>query len=281
MTTLAATVHGAASAVHTTPPSPAFYATLALYGIAALFSIGAFTQTPPRWVRVGGALSFALAFFAHAVDIGWRGVEGVHPGYSVREALGFSSWLLVGGYLIWAIRGRLTLLGAFVAPAAMVVLAAARLSPSGEALPGLTWLGRIHISLAALGVALFALATLVAGMYLLEQRNLKRKRFDRVLFRRGVALDSLDTLVYRLVLVGFPIFTASIVLGVVWMAQRGASFARIEYPLALIAWGTFASILVARARGWRGRRSAQLTILGFSVALVVFLIYLLRRAMGA
>ena len=275
-----AMIEGATVAVHTTPPSPAFYVALALYGLAALLSIGAFAQTPPRGIRLGAALALASAFVAHATDIGWRGVEGVHPGYSAREAFGFLAWLITGGYLFWALRGRLTLLGAFVAPLAMVMLAAARLSPSGEALPGLTWLGRIHISLAALGVAIFALATLVAGMYLLEQRNLKRKRFDRVLFKRGVALESLDKLVHRLVLVGFPIFTASIVLGVVWMAQRGASFWRIEYPLALIAWASFAGILIARARGWRGRRSAQLAILGFAVALIVFTIYLVRRAFG-
>ena len=280
MPPLPAMLEGAV-AVHSTPPSPAFYVALALYGLAALLSIGAFAQSPPASVRIGVRVVFALAFLAHAVDIGWRGVEGVHPGYSVREALGFLAWLMVGGYLFWLLRGRLVLLGAFVAPAAMAVLAAARLTPSGEALPELTWLGRIHISLAALGVALFALATLVAAMYLLEERNLKRKRFDRVLFKRGVALESLERLAYRLVLVGFPIFTAAIVLGVIWMAQRGAGFARIEYPLALIAWSTFAGILVARARGWRGRRSAQLTIIGFSVALGVFLIYLVRRALGA
>ncbi len=269
------------AAVHTTAPSAAFYVALVLYGAAALLGVGAFSASPPRWVHIAGPVAMGLAFLAHAGDISFRAFEGVHPGYSVREALGFLSWVIVGGYLCFAVRGRLTLLGAFVAPAAMAVLAAARLSPSGDALVGLTLLGRIHIALAALGVALFALATLVAGMYLLEERNLKRKRFDRVLFRRGVALERLDALVHRLVFVGFPIFTASIVLGVAWMAERQASFLRIEYPLALVAWATFASLLVVRARGWRGRRSAQLTIVGFSVALVVFLIYLVRRALGA
>lgn len=276
----AAEIPAAVSAAHTAPPSLAFYLALALYGVAALVGAGAFAQSPPRWIHLAAPIAMGLAFLAHAADISLRALEGVHPGYSVREALGFLSWAIVGGYLFWALRGKLALLSAFVAPAALAVLAAARLSPSGEALPALTLLGRIHIALAALGVALFALATFVAGMYLFEERNLKRKRFDRILFKRGVALERLDALAHRLVLVGFPVFTASIVLGVIWMAERSLSLARAEYPLALVAWLTFAALLGARARGYRGRRPAQLTVLGFSLALVVFLIYLMRRAFG-
>ena len=270
----------ATASVHTTAPSPALYVTLVLYGLASMFYVSAFVDAP-GWMRTAARVTLGLAFVAHGVEIGWRGVEGVHPGSSVREALGFTSWLVTGGYLVWVLRGRLALLGAFVAPAALVVLAAARLTPSGEAVPGLTLLGRVHISLAALGVAVFALATAVSVMYLLEERNLKRKRFDRALFKRGVALETLDLLAHRLVLVGFPIFTVSIMLGVVWLAQRATSPARIEYPLALIAWGTFGGLIIARtARGWRGRKAAMLTVVGFVAALVVFVIYLARRAIG-
>src|SRR5690606_23033308 len=129
----------------------------------------------------------------------------------------------------------LQILGAFVAPAAIVILAAARLSPSGEALPGLTLLGRIHISLATLGVAIFALATLLSVLYLIENRGLKHKRFDGFFFRRGASLESLDLLAHRLVLAGFPIFTLAIMLGVIWVSQRGSGW-RPEYPLALVTW---------------------------------------------
>jgi ABC-type uncharacterized transport system permease subunit len=263
----------------TVPPSAAFYVALALYGLAALAHISSFVDAPP-WLARAARWLLILAFVAHGVDIGWRGVERVHPGTSVREALGFASWLLVGGYLWWSRRLGLTLLGVFLAPAALVVLAVARLSPSGEAMEGLSSLGRIHISLSALGVSLFALATGVSVMYLAEERNLKKKNFDRVLFKRGVALERLDALNHRLVVIGFPIFTVAMMLGVIWVAQRPVGF-RPEYPFALITWVAFAGLLVGRqAFGWRGRKAALLTVVGFLAAALVLVIYFTRRALG-
>lgn len=259
--------------------SPAFYATMALYLIAAVLHVGVFVEARAAVVKAARWILLA-AFLAHAVEIGWRGVEKVHPATSVREALGFLAWLMVGGYLVASLRQRLHMLGAFVAPAALVILAAARLSPSGEALPGLTLLGRIHISLATIGVAIFALATALSIVYLIEERNLKRKRFDGFLFRRGLALETLDLMAHRLILIGFPIFTVSIMLGVIWVSQRASGFDRAEYPLALITWISFAALLVTRTtHGWRGRRSAWLTIIGFVAAVLVFGIYLARRAL--
>jgi ABC-type uncharacterized transport system permease subunit len=263
----------------TVTPSAAFWVTIALYGIAAVLHVAAFTNAPP-WVMRAARWLLGLAFLGHLIEIGWRGVEGVHPGTSVREAIGFFSWLTVGGYLLGSTRGRLNLLGAFVAPAALILLAIARLSPSGEPQEGLTALGRIHITLATVGVAIFTLATVLAVVYMLEERNLKRKRFDGVLFRRGIALESLDTMGHRLVLVGFPIFTVAVMLGAVWMSQRSSGL-RPEQLLAVVTWTSFAALIVTRTtHGWHGRRAAMLTLVGFVCAVGVFVIYFARRAMG-
>ena len=65
----------------------------------------------------------------------------------------------------------------------------------------------------------------------------------------------LDRLAHRLVLAGFPIFTLAIMLGVIWVSQRGTGFNRAEYPLALVTWASFAALIVTRTtHGWRGRR---------------------------
>jgi ABC-type uncharacterized transport system permease subunit len=269
----------AAERVLSVSPSPAFWIAVVLYGIAAILHVGAFTAAPP-WVMRGARWVLVLGFVAHFFEIGWRGVENVHPAASVREAIGFFAFLTVGGYLAASRRGRLNMLGAFVAPAALILLAVARLSPSGEPQDGLSALGRIHITLATIGVAIFALATALAVVYLLEERNLKNKRFDGLLFRRGVALETLDNMAHRLVLIGFPIFTVAVMLGAVWMAQR-SSGVRPEQLLAAVTWTSFAALIVTRTtHGWRGRRAALLTLVGFIAALGVFGIYFARRAMG-
>jgi len=261
--------------------SPAFFAAMALYGVASLIYFGLFFEDRPTIARVA-RLVLVGAVLAHGVDIALLDIRGIHPGTSVREMIGALGWLFTVGYLVAGLKYRLSVLGGFVAPVALVLLGAARLTPSGEQLSGLTALGRVHISLAMIGVALFALATALGTIYLLEERNLKQKKFDGILFRRGVALETLDTLLHRLIVFGFPIFTLSMMLGAVWASQRSVSwFSRPEYAISMVTWVAFGGLLLGRiTTGWRGRKAALLTIAGFSASVVVLLIYLARRALG-
>lgn len=262
-------------------PSPAFWIAIVLYGLAAAGFLVAFLQNKPGWLRASRAV-LTVAFLAHGFDIGWRGVERVHPAASVREALGFLAWIIAGGYLTASLRYRLDLAGAVLAPIVLGVLAAARLSPVGTPTEDLTLLGRIHISLATIGVGVFALASALAAIYLLEERNLKRKKFDALSFKNpDASLDALDRLSQRLVQAGFLVFTAAVALGIVWVTQRGDPMNRPEYPIAIITWMTYAALVAVRlGLGWRGRRTAWMALGGFAAALCVLAIYFLRRALG-
>lgn len=260
-------------------PSPAFWIAVAAYAVATvlLFTVLA---GGTRFRSLALAL-VAVAWLAHGIDIGWRGTQGVHPAESVREALGFLAFIITGGYLLASTRYRLTLGGVVVMPIALVLLLLARLTPAGAAPEDLSTLGRIHISLATIGVAVFAVAAVLSAVYLVEDRALKRKRFDTLALEQGGApLEPLDRLAHRLVWVGFPIFTLAMILGAVWTARLGESVGRIEYALATVTWIAFATLLVARQiYGWRGRRAAILTLEGFACALAVLLVYLIRRVM--
>ncbi|HUQ04456.1 MAG TPA: cytochrome c biogenesis protein CcsA [Kofleriaceae bacterium] len=260
-------------------PSPAFWVALILYGLASIAFLVAFLQNKPGVLRAARAVLIG-AFLAHGIDIGWRGVEHVHPAASVREALGFLAWIVAGGYLAASVRYRLDLAGAVLSPIVLGLLAAARLSPVGNPTQGLTLLGRVHISLATVGVGVFALASALSAIYLLEERNLKRKKFDALSFKNpDASLNALDSLSQRLVQAGFLVFTVAIVLGIAWVSQRGDSMTRPEYPVAIITWMTYAALVGVRlGMGWRGRRTAWMALGGFAAALCVLAIYFLRRA---
>jgi ABC-type uncharacterized transport system permease subunit len=240
---------------------------------ALLFVLAGHAKARPWALALVG-----MAFVAHGADIGWRGTQGAHPAQSVREALGLLSWILTGGYLLASTRYRLTLGGVVVMPVSLVLLLLARLSPAGTP-ETLSVLGRVHISLATVGVGIFALASALSAIYLAEDRALRKKKLDGLAFKdKGAPIEALDRMSNRLVWVGFPIFTLAMILGAVWVAQLGAPLDRIEYPLALVTWVAFAALLVMRQiYGWRGRRAARLTLAGFAAALAVLIVYLLRR----
>jgi ABC-type uncharacterized transport system permease subunit len=262
------------------PPSAAFWIAIALYGGATIAYVASFVAGKPAAGRAARLLLLA-AVLVHAVEIGWRGVDHVHPAASVREALGFLAFVACGGFLAATWRYKVDLAAIVAAPATLAVLAIARLSPVGHEQEGLNALGRIHIMLAVTGVAMFAIATVLSVLYKLEERSLKAKKFDNLTFKHSRApLEKLDQLAHRMVLAGFPIFTVAVITGVIWVGQRGSGFGRPEYPFAIASWLAFATLLIMRlAYGWRGRRSANLTLVGFAASVAVLIIYLVRRSL--
>jgi ABC-type uncharacterized transport system permease subunit len=227
-----------------------------------------------------GVLAVGVAL--HFADIGMRCVRGINPVSSTPEAISLVSFLIAAGYLLASFRYRLAAAGAFAVPAALAALVLARVVPAEADAPHMGSLGRVHILLAAVGVAVFALAAVLALLYLFEDRQLKRKRFDRVV-GRGTPLETLDRLALRCVSIGFPIFTIAIVTGAIWIARLGllrqAFTLRPEYALAVVTWAAFGVLLIARlGAGWRGRRAAWLTLGGFGGAMLVLAAYFLRHA---
>jgi ABC-type uncharacterized transport system permease subunit len=197
--------------------------------------------------------------------------------------MGFVAFLIAAGFLGASFRYRLAAAGAFAVPAVLALLVLARVVPAEPGAPMMGTLGRTHIFLATVGVAVFTLAAVLAALYLIEDRQLKRKQFGQLIGRGTASLETLDRLAARCVSFGFPIFTVALVTGALWIARLGLLWGtaamRPEYLLALATWAAFGVLLVARVGGgWQGRRAAWLTLGGFSGAMLVLVVYFLRHA---
>jgi len=265
---------------------PLFPATLALYAVATTLYLAHVVVSSRGGASVGGLaggarIALAVAFSAHAVDIAWLCIHGLHPAVNAREALSFASWLICGAYLLASFRFRVPVVGALVVPGTLVLDVAARLTPSQEAPHASSLLGTVHITLATAGVALFAVAAGGAVIYLLAERNLKGHKKGKLL-RGGPALETLDTLNRRCIVLGFPIFTVAMVTGAVWVMRiPGAGVFTPQYAIATVAWLLWAALLLARlTAGWRGRRAALMTLAGFATSMIVLLLYFLRGVAG-
>jgi ABC-type uncharacterized transport system permease subunit len=251
------------------------------YAIAAAIYLGILVGLRRSAETVGRSL-LAIGVVLHLADIGVRCTRGVNPISSTPEAMSLVAFLIAAGYLVTSLRYRIAAAGAFAVPAALAILVLARLAPAEVDAPRMGTLGIVHVLLATVGVAVFALAAVVALLYLFQDRQLKRRQFDRVM-GIGTPLDTLDRLALRCVSVGFPVFTIAIVTGAIWVARLGLLHStdglRPEYLIALGTWVAFGVLLVARVgAGWQGRRAAWLTLGGFGGVLIVVAAYFLRHA---
>jgi ABC-type uncharacterized transport system permease subunit len=261
--------------------TPLFLVTAILYAAAGAVFLAHLLGRSQR-VLLGARWTLAAALAVHLALIGSLCARGANPLRDVAGAMSLSAWLLAAGYLLVTLRSRLGVIGALVAPASCGLFVGARLLPLGAplAVPTLTLLGRVHIALAALGVAAFGLASAVAIIYLFQEAALKSRRIG-ALSRRTPSLTALDDAGRRAILVGFPVFTLAVITGLVWATRLPGEGFRPEHAISAITWTIFAGLIAARiAVGLRGRRAAWLTIVGFAATLVVLVIYLGRRMVG-
>ncbi|HSH69916.1 MAG TPA: c-type cytochrome biogenesis protein CcsB, partial [Deferrisomatales bacterium] len=188
----------------------------------------------------------------------------------------FLGWCVVGMYLVLQLRYQLPSLGAFASPLALVfVLAAISLPGHIEPLPAALqtyWLP-VHVTLLFIGDGAFSLAAVAGVMYLLQERQLKRKKLG-ALFHRLPNIDVLDELNYRCLTIGFPLLTMGIISGAIWAQQAWGTYWSWDpkETWSLITWLLYAALLHGRLTvGWRGRRAAVWAILGFASLLFTFL----------
>jgi cytochrome c-type biogenesis protein CcsB len=218
-----------------------------------------------------------FGFVVHTVALSSRFFqEGFAAVAVMGKALLFHGWLMVGIYLLMQLKYRLTVLGGIVSPLAFLMTLAAFAVGGGSAEipPGFRtfWLP-LHVTLAFLGNAVFALAFGVSLIYLLQERRLKHKRIT-ALMKRFPSLESLDKLNYTLLVWGFPLMTLGILTGSLWAGIHWGNYWSWDprQISSAIAWLLYGALLHGRVTaGLRGKKAALLTMFGFCVVLGYFL----------
>jgi ABC-type uncharacterized transport system permease subunit len=237
-----------------------FWPALLGYGEAALAYASVRTSRAATWgVRLGWLAQTALLAFqaARADDFPWSTWSG---------SLNLFVWLVVGTYLIWGCRPRYRLLGLTVMPLAALLFAVARIgggTHGGTRTADGTLFLVLHVGLVLAAFAGFTLAAGLAGLYLWEERRLKRRSAD-ILRLRLPPLQALESLARRTVVVAWPLLTVGLVTGIVRQRRDGGHFDALE-AVALLAWLGYGAFVLKRPAG---RRAAYLLLGGFALVIV-------------
>lgn len=224
----------------------------------------------PSLLGAGGAMHFVFILLASLVAKVCP-VESLHFALSVAVLVTVAAYL--GARVFWSIDA----LGVLVAPVGLTFLLGTRFAGLSQTAPKLSpAFLTLHVAANVIGDALFLLACGAAGLYLVVERGLRKKR---PALMRLPPLDVLDRAEHRFLLMGFPLLTLGIVTGTQWAAklETGSLSEMVRTLLGYTTWAVFAGVLVLRAvLGWRGRRAAYGTIAGFTVAASLVVFYLAR-----
>ncbi|WP_345763342.1 c-type cytochrome biogenesis protein CcsB [Diaminobutyricibacter sp. McL0608] len=232
-------------------------------------------------LRVAFALTI-LGFAFHLTADILRGVAaGRVPWANMWEFSMTGTLVIVGVFLLVNLRFDLKYLGTFVLGLVCILLMIATVQyyvPVVPLPPALQsyWLV-IHIMVAILGTAFFALGFALSGLQLLQarrERQIEESRPQQFRFLATIpGSKTLENLAYRVNIVGFIFWTFTLIAGAIWAEKAWGRYWGWDTKevWTFIIWVIYAGYIHARAtRGWRGSRSAWLAIIGFSAVMFNF-----------
>ena len=129
-----------------------------------------------------------------------------------------------------------------------------------------------HVVTCFIGYGAFAVAGGLGMMYLLKDAS-NHKETQSSMMVALPALPVIDDLIHKTIIFGFMWLSAGIITGAIWANEAWGSYWSWDpkETWSIITWFIYASTLHARfTRGWRGKRIAWLSIIGF---LAVFFTY--------
>lgn len=241
-----------------------FWIALVAYGVAAVAFVAGARRVGTWGIRVGWLAQTALLAVQAARSDGF-------PWSSWAGSLNLFVWFVVSGYLIWGCRARYRLLGLGVAPFAFALLALAR-AGGGTGAGGASHYSNLflvlHVGLVLAAFAGFTLAAALAGLYLWQERRLK-SRSASVLRVPAPSLATLDDLEGKTIAFALPALTLGIAVGLLRLRSEGGGLDALM-AVTVVTWLVYGAFLVLRyGVGWRGRRAAYLSLVGFALVLAV------------
>jgi ABC-type uncharacterized transport system permease subunit len=247
---------------------------LACYFIGLIYAFFALTRTSDLFSRIAlHAASLGMVFhFVSLVELFLSGHvvwTSVHNGESLLAFFSMTFFMII--YAIY----QTTSPGVVVFPIVFFLTFVAAIDQQPVLLTAFVrhkgWL-IAHIILIFTGYAALVLSFGASLLYLLQERRLKAKK-PSSLISFLPALEVIDQIGYRSLLLGFPFMTLGLITGsVVAMSTYGyVDFKDPKILLSILMWAVYMVMVITRwSSGWRGRRAAVLATCAFVAAIVAW-----------
>lgn len=246
-----------------------------LSGYAVCVAQAVFALTTKRPVIQKPAFAaLAIALGAHTVWLVLKGIQANRcPLVGTQEMSAFLSWCIVVFYLIASRWYRANALKAFVFPIVLTLTTIAAISPDtqgstdtqNQPLQGI--LLPVHVGLILLAYAAFFITFGAGLMYIIQERELRHKRFGTIFYRLP-SLDTCDSISSRSMAFGFVLLTMGILAGL-WFTHARYGVYWLGGPLEIFSvatWILYLLLIQTRMNaGWGGRAGALASIVSFLI----------------
>ena len=198
-----------------------------------------------------------------------RGLE-VHraPLGNMFEFALTGSMFLMLAYVGWSFRRDLRWLGLFLVTPVLLTLGLAITiwyAEATELMPSLKsyWLV-IHVTVATLSIAIFAIGAMLGALYLWQSRL--EAEGTTSFMNRLPSARQLEKLTHGLHVIGFPLWTFTLIAGAIWARQAWGAYWNWDPKevWTFVIWVVYAAYLHARVTsGWKPQSATWIALAGF------------------
>lgn len=131
---------------------------------------------------------------------------------------------------------------------------------------------QLHIVLSLAAYCVLIMAAVQAVMLRLQTNELKAKTIHRVWVNRLPSLQSMESLLFDMITLGFVLLSFSLVLGFMDMQNLLGQHLAHKAVFSILSWLVFGALLIGHWRsGWRGTRATNMTLSGVGLLGLAFI----------
>lgn len=227
-------------------------------------------KQPPRYTISLSLLSIGAILHAYLLIPNLVTTSGID--FNLFNILSLTCWLMLTITLFFSTYRPVLALNIFAIPIATFGLVAGALwrapyQPLAQMGHGLEW----HIALSLAAYCVLFMAAIQAVLLHVQNRELKHKSLNRIWVSVLPPLQTMESLLFDLLLLGFVLLTVALFLGVLSVDNLLAQHLVHKTFFSFLSWLIFGILLFGRWRiGWRGQRAIKFTLWGFGLLLVGF-----------
>ena len=244
------------------------------YIVGLFHSVAAVVARKDLFYRIATA-SVGVGFVLHTGFLLYSGLEKAHlPLTDLKEALAFFAWTVSLCFFISHVRYRIKPLGLFLLPLITVLMLGTiflKSSPVPDFISNY-WFYPHTISL-LLAYGMFFMTFIASLLYLAQERELKGRK-PKNFYYWLPSLVLLDDLFYKFLISGFCFMTMGLLAGVIGAEQDWVQGWHDDPKVlaAMATWAIYLTLIYLHVTaGWRGRRAAMMSMVGFLSVLFTFL----------
>ncbi len=229
------------------------------------------TNTP---IRRGPTLGLLIiGMLAHAVLLYPYIITLYGLNFNLFNILSFTSLLFLFFYVLFCLYRPIVSLAILAAPTALIGMIVgyfgrAPYQPLTNVGIGL----EAHILLSLAAYCLLLMAAVQALFLRLQIRELKHQSIHRFWVNKLPSLQTMESLLFDMILLGFVLLSVALGLGFVYVEDLLGQHIAHKTVFSVLSWLLFGVLLFGHWRaGWRGKRAANITVYAFVLLAIGFI----------